>query len=170
MPSVTGNRNSSSRASLMRRVNSYSQCGPIRNTFSNGGDQKALRIRVCRVDVRPGGEIRIDMRAPDGVGVSDDTGCSRKSSSPSGSVFLSAALGKNGNPLFEVLNTVLFAEQNGKTVLTLRARVVKATAQAPQYLAGMEMGWNMSLDTPGGPLGRRNSATTVSLLKPARKR
>lgn len=106
---------------------------------------KGFTNPVCRVDVRPGGEIRIDMRAPDGV-VYPMTGVFQEVIEPERFVFLSAALGKNGNPLFEVLNTVLFAEQNGKTVLTLRARVVKATAQAPQYLAGMEMGWNMSLD------------------------
>jgi hypothetical protein len=42
--------------------------------------------------------------------------------------------------MFEVLTTVTFTEQNGKTKQTMRARVIKTTAQAAQYLAGMEAG------------------------------
>ena len=48
--------------------------------------------------------------------------------------------------MFEVLTTVTFAEQNGKTKQTMRARVIKTTAQAAQYLAGMEAGWTQSLE------------------------
>jgi uncharacterized protein YndB with AHSA1/START domain len=48
--------------------------------------------------------------------------------------------------MFEVLTTVTFAEQNGKTVQTLQARVVELTAKAAPYLAGMEMGWTQSLE------------------------
>ena len=51
-----------------------------------------------------------------------------------------------GKPMFEVLTTVTFAEQGGKTKQILRARVIKATAQAAPYLAGMEAGWTQSLE------------------------
>ena len=63
-------------------------------------------------------------------------------------VFTSAALGADGSPLFEVLTTMTFAEQTGKTKQTMRARVIniKTTAQAAQYLAGMEAGWTQSLE------------------------
>ncbi len=48
--------------------------------------------------------------------------------------------------MFEALTTVTFAEQNGKTKQTMRARVIKTTAQAAQYLAGMEAAWTQSLE------------------------
>jgi uncharacterized protein YndB with AHSA1/START domain len=49
--------------------------------------------------------------------------------------------------MFEVLNTVTFAEEGGKTKQILRARVIKKTAQAAPYLAGMEAGWTQSLES-----------------------
>jgi len=48
--------------------------------------------------------------------------------------------------MFELLTTVTFAEQGGKTKQILRARVIKRMAQAAPYLAGMEMGWTQSLE------------------------
>lgn len=100
---------------------------------------------VCEVDVRPGGAIRIHMRAPDGV-VYPMTGVYHEVIAPERIVFTSAALDEKGEPLFEILNTVTFAEQDGRTRLTLHASVVKATAAAPRYLKGMEQGWSQSLD------------------------
>jgi hypothetical protein len=60
-------------------------------------------------------------------------------------VFTSVAWDKNRNPLFEVLNTIAFAEQGGKTRLTC-AVVVKATAAAAPHPAGLRVGWSQSLD------------------------
>jgi len=48
--------------------------------------------------------------------------------------------------MFELLTTVTFTEENGKTKQILRARVIKRTAQAAPYLAGMEAGWTQSLE------------------------
>jgi uncharacterized protein YndB with AHSA1/START domain len=100
---------------------------------------------VCEIDPRPGGAIRIDMRGPDGT-VYPMTGVYQEIIEPERLVFTSAALDEKGAPIFEVLNTMTFSEQGGKTKLTLRASVSKATAAAPQYLAGMEQGWSQSLD------------------------
>jgi uncharacterized protein YndB with AHSA1/START domain len=100
---------------------------------------------VCELDVRPGGAIRIHMRGPDGT-VYPMTGVCQEIVEPERLVFTSAALGADGNLMFEVLTTVTFAEQNGKTKQTMRARVIKTTAQAAQYLAGMEAGWTQSLE------------------------
>jgi uncharacterized protein YndB with AHSA1/START domain len=61
-------------------------------------------------------------------------------------VFTSGALDADGNPLFEVLTTVTFTEESGKTKQILKARVIKRTAQAAPYLAGMEAGWTQSLE------------------------
>jgi uncharacterized protein YndB with AHSA1/START domain len=104
------------------------------------------------VDVRPGGDLRIDMRAPDGV-VYQMTGVFQEIVEPERLVFTSSALDPNGDPLFEVLNTVTFAEEGGKTRLTVRASVSKVAPQAAPHLAGMEVGWNMSLDRLAEELG-----------------
>ena len=103
---------------------------------------------VCEMDVRMGGAIRIHMRAPDGV-VYPMTGVFQEIVVPERLVFVSSALDDKGNSMFDVLSTVTFADERGKTALTLQLRVIKATAQAPQYLKGMEMGWTQSLDRLG---------------------
>ncbi len=107
---------------------------------------------VCELDVRTGGAIRIHMRAPDGV-VYRMTGVFNEIIEPERLVFLSSALDENGNSMFDILNTVIFTEQHGKTTMTLQARIIKATAQAPQYLKGMEAGWTQTLDRLATHLG-----------------
>jgi uncharacterized protein YndB with AHSA1/START domain len=106
---------------------------------------KGFTNPVCEVDVRPGGAMRIHMRGPDGV-VYPMTGVFHEIIEPERLVFSSSALDKNGNPLFEVLTTVTFSEHGGKTKLTLHASVEKATAEGAPHLAGMEQGWNQTLD------------------------
>ena len=103
---------------------------------------------LCELDARPGGLIRIDMRSPEGT-VYPMSGVYQEIVEPKRLVFISAALDENGKPMFEILNTVTFEEQNGKTTLTLQARVITATDQAPQYLEGMEEGWTQSLERLG---------------------
>jgi uncharacterized protein YndB with AHSA1/START domain len=100
---------------------------------------------VCELDLRPGGAILIHMRSPDGI-VYPMTGVFQEVVPPERLVFTSAALDSDGNPMFEVLTTVTFAEEGGKTKQILRARVIKKTAQAAPYIAGMEQGWTQSLE------------------------
>jgi uncharacterized protein YndB with AHSA1/START domain len=100
---------------------------------------------VCEMDARPGGAIRIHMRGPDGT-IYPMTGVVLEIVEPERFVFTSAALDEKGNPLFEVLNTIELSEQDGKTKLRLCASIVKKTAEAAPYLAGMEVGWSQSLD------------------------
>jgi uncharacterized protein YndB with AHSA1/START domain len=114
---------------------------------------KGFTNPVCQVDVRPGGAIRIDMRAPDGI-VYPMTGVFHEIIEPERLVFTSSALDQNGEPLFEVLNTVTFAEESGKTRLTVHASVSKVRAEAAQHLAGMELGWSMTLDRLEEEVGR----------------
>jgi uncharacterized protein YndB with AHSA1/START domain len=114
-------------------------------TQVSAGKNRAFTNPVCELDPRPGGAIRIHMRGPDGA-VYPMTGVYHEIVEPQRLVFTSAALDENGDPLFEVLNTVTFAEHQGKTKLTVHAVVVKTTAGAARYLAGMEMGWSQTLD------------------------
>jgi len=109
---------------------------------------KGFTNPVCELDVRAGGAIRIHMRAPNGV-VYPMSGVFEEIVEPERLVFVSSALDDKGNSMFDVRSTVIFAEQRRKTALTLQLRVIKATAQAPQYLKGMEAGWTQSLDRLG---------------------
>ena len=61
----------------------------------------------------------------------------------------SGALDAEGKILFEIVTAVTFADLGGKTALHLEAKVVSETAVAPQYLVGMQQGWNQSLDRLG---------------------
>lgn len=108
---------------------------------------------VCELDVRPGGTIRIDMRGPDGV-VYPNKGVFHEIVEPDRLVFTTSTfVDTEGNPQLEVLNIVTFAELSGKTKLTLQAVVVKSTPEVDAALAGMEEGWNQSLERLAEHLG-----------------
>ena len=100
---------------------------------------------VCELDPRPGGAIRIHMHGPDGT-VYPMTGVYQEVVEPERIVFTSAALDASGNAMFEVLTTVTFAEEGGKTKQILRTRVIKSTPEAARYLAGLEEDWTQSLE------------------------
>jgi uncharacterized protein YndB with AHSA1/START domain len=128
----------------MRRENLYSRWTDPKRVARWWGP-RGFTNPVCELDARPGGAIRIHMRGPDGV-VYPMTGVYDEIVEPERIVFTSAALDAEGKPMFEVLTTVTFAEQGGKTKQILRARVINRTAQAAPYLAGMEAGWTQSLE------------------------
>lgn len=109
---------------------------------------------VCDLDPRPGGAIRVHMRAPDGT-TYPMSGVYREIDPPRRLVFLSSALDEEGRPLFEILNALTFSAQGARTVLRLEARVVKTTAQAQRYLDGMDEGWRQSLVRLAEHLRRR---------------
>jgi uncharacterized protein YndB with AHSA1/START domain len=106
----------------------------------------------CQVDARPGGAIEIDMRAPNGV-VYPMKAVFAEVTEPERLVFVTSALDDKGNSMFDVRNTVTFVDRRGKTELTLEAQVIRATAVAPQYLRGMEVGWSQSLERLEAHLG-----------------
>src|SRR5260370_16843856 len=85
------------------------------------------------------------MLGPDGT-VYQMTGVYQEIVEPERLVFTSAALDAAGHPMFEMLTTVTFADLGEKTKQILRARVIKRTAQAAPYLAGMETGGTQSLE------------------------
>lgn len=117
----------------------------------------------CEWNARPGGSIHIDMRAPDGV-IYPMSGTFQELVEPERIVFLSSALDDQGNSMFDILNTVTFADHGGKTELTLQARVLTTTARAPQHLKGMEMGWNQSLDRLGDHIAKTVVASEIATI------
>ena len=100
----------------------------------------------CEIDVQPGGAIRIDMRGPDGT-VYPMNGVYHDVAPPERLVFTSAALDGEGAPLFHLRHAVAFAEQDGRTRVTVSTKVVALySAIAADYLKGMEQGWTQSLE------------------------
>ena len=69
---------------------------------------------VCEMDAKPGGAMRIVMRAPDGVDY-PMSGVFQEIAAPDRLVFAAAAEDHAGNPLLEWVSTVSFAEDGGKT-------------------------------------------------------
>jgi uncharacterized protein YndB with AHSA1/START domain len=61
-------------------------------------------------------------------------------------VFTNMALDADGNAMTAGLTTVTFAEEGGKTKLTLHTRGSALVEKAIPYLQGMEYGWGQSID------------------------
>lgn len=99
----------------------------------------------CELDAHVGGKIHIDMRAPDGT-IYPMSGEFREVKEPERLVFVAYADDGAGQHLLESLTTVTFEEHAGKTKLTMHARAVGLAPVAEQMLAGMDAGWNGSLD------------------------
>lgn len=106
---------------------------------------KGFTNPVCQMDVRPGGSIRILMTGPDGSEYPMG-GIFQEVLEPERLVFTAFKEDEEGLPQLEVLNTVTFTEQEGKTTQTMKAVVVKARADAADALGGMDQGWKQSLD------------------------
>ncbi len=107
---------------------------------------KGFTIPVCEMDVRPGGKILIHMS---GFGmIAPMGGVFKEIVEPARLVFTSnaytdATLSKH---LLEGMTTVTFADEGGKTRLSIHAVVLKAAPEATQALAGMDQGWNEQTD------------------------
>jgi uncharacterized protein YndB with AHSA1/START domain len=109
---------------------------------------KGFTNPVCEIDARVGGALRIHMRAPDGA-IYPMKGEIRELVAPERLVFTNIAVDEAGNHLLEGLTTVTFADEGGKTRLTLHTRANAVVEKAVAYLQGMEMGWTMSIDKLG---------------------
>jgi len=107
---------------------------------------------VCEVDAKPGGKMYIEMKASDGTNY-PMTGRFLEIIRPKKIVFISGALDKNGKTIFEVMNTVTFENEMGKTRLTLEAVVENISDEARPYTDGMNQGWSQSLDRLAGFVG-----------------
>jgi uncharacterized protein YndB with AHSA1/START domain len=114
----------------------------------------------CEIDVRPGGLIRIDMRAPNGT-VYPMAGVYLEIVEPERLTYTSGALDEKGSQLFEFLHTVTFAEKSGKTTLTIKSRVVKTTAAAAKYIGGFEAGMTQSLERLADQLAQKTGPLVI---------
>ena len=99
---------------------------------------------VCELDTRPGGKIRIDMRAPDGI-VYPMIGTFHEIEKPERLVFTTVAQDHKGNALLEGRTTVTFEDLGAKTKITVQSSAIGIAAGAAEMLKGMEYGWTQSL-------------------------
>jgi uncharacterized protein YndB with AHSA1/START domain len=99
----------------------------------------------CDLDVRPGGALHIDTKAPDGT-IMPVTGTYEAIEEPSKLVMVSSPLDADGNKLFEVRHTVELSEIGGKTTLNITSEVLSAGPNADQYLQGMKPGLEQAFD------------------------
>jgi uncharacterized protein YndB with AHSA1/START domain len=101
---------------------------------------------ACELDVRPGGEIRLDMTAPDGS-VYPFRGVYQEIVEPEKLVFTGGSfLDESGEPQLESRTTVHFDDYEGRTKLTVHTMIIKTAPGLDQPLSGMEEGWRTSLD------------------------
>jgi uncharacterized protein YndB with AHSA1/START domain len=101
---------------------------------------------LCELDPRPGGAIRIHMRAPDGT-VYPNEGTIQEFVPPERLTLAMGVKDSEGNIILEGVTTVTFTERAGKTTLTLKARILRADAEtAALHLSGMENGWRQALE------------------------
>lgn len=100
----------------------------------------------CELDVRPGGAILVLMRGPDGT-MYPTEGIFQEVVEPERLVFTSFAYpDESGSPQLEVLHTVTFEEQQGKTLVTLKVVVIKVAPEVAEVLSGMEPGWRQGFE------------------------
>jgi uncharacterized protein YndB with AHSA1/START domain len=102
----------------------------------------------CEIDLRPGGNFRLQMRGPDGVVIPCQS-VIREIVEPERIVYAGAvedgpACGA-GLPPHAVV-TVTFVEYRGKTTLTINTRLQSAAAHEATVKAGFNSGWAASLE------------------------
>ena len=102
-------------------------------------------VPACELDVRPGGQLRVDTQGPDGA-IMPMTGEFKVVDEPAKLVMTNSPLDAAGNKLFEVQHTLLLSESDGQTTLDITSEVLSAGPQADQFLSGMEPGLNQALD------------------------
>ena len=109
---------------------------------------KGFTTEVKEHDARPGGNSRIIMRGPDGKAYPGDA-VFREVVPNQKLVMLSTAVDAKGKSVLETLQTITFSEKDKKTTVKVNVKVVKVAKEGEPYVAGMEEGWNQTLDKLG---------------------
>lgn len=104
-----------------------------------------FKIPVSKVDARPGGVFEVHMLGEDGINL-PSVGTFKEVVPPERIVFSSDLEDGNGIKLLEVVNTITLQEENGKTRMTLHAKMIRAIPEVADKLGGMEQGWTESLE------------------------
>ena len=121
---------------------------------------QGFTVPNCEVDARPGGALRLCMRSPDGKDYWM-RGTYREVAAPERLVITCTADDEKGITRLECVINVTFAEQGGKTKLTLHTTASGAGAEAAAMLEGMEEGWKGSLDRLTDQVATKGNAMQV---------
>jgi uncharacterized protein YndB with AHSA1/START domain len=109
---------------------------------------KGFSTARCSIDLRVGGEFRVDLRGPDGVSY-PCTGIYRDITPPERIVYAGTASDDNpcsaGLPARSLV-TMTFAAVDGKTKITIHTRLQSAADRDAAIRGGFKSGWNDSLD------------------------
>jgi uncharacterized protein YndB with AHSA1/START domain len=101
---------------------------------------------VCEWDAKPGNKIYVIMRAPGGTDYPMG-GRFLEVSAPERLVTITGPLDDQGNLMFEFHHTLTLVEEDGKTELTMRSRLIKVVAaESARYIGGFEAGMTQSLE------------------------
>ncbi len=111
-----------------------------------------------RLDVRPGGEIFVQMRGP---GFDHPMGGEFLEIDPPRRLVFTSKAFKNPDGSWRIVNhnTVTFEESGGKTTMTLHCVVQHASQDLGVPVDGMAAGWNGSFDRLHGRLASRQART-----------
>jgi uncharacterized protein YndB with AHSA1/START domain len=120
---------------------------------------RGVTTPVCEVDARPGGGIHIVMLAGKELGSFAGQrwpmkGTFSELTPPERLAYVSSAMDDKQGVLLEARNTLTLEELGGRTRMTLRIAVTRISPGGEFALAGMEAGWNQSLDKLGEELAR----------------
>jgi uncharacterized protein YndB with AHSA1/START domain len=110
---------------------------------------QGFTITSCAMDVRPGGAFRVSMRSPQGT-AHTKRGIYREVVPGERLVFTYAWEDAAGQPGHETVVTVRFADEDGKTRLTLHQAVFESMASRDSH----EGGWTSCMDRFGEYLAR----------------
>jgi len=100
---------------------------------------------VCEVDLKVGGRMHIVMRAPDGFEHAADA-VFQEIDPPNRLVWTMDAVSLTGETLLKSRTTITMSDEGGKTRLVIVSEAYGVVPQAVQMLAGMDAGWNQSID------------------------
>ena len=99
----------------------------------------------CELDLRVGGQLRVDMQHPDGT-VRPMIGEFLEIVPPERLVFTAMPLDPSGKPFFEATNAVDFRQEGPMTRINVRATVEKIHDPITlRFLTGRDQGWAESL-------------------------
>lgn len=119
---------------------------------------------VCEADPRPGGALRIVMRAPNGA-EHPMRGVFSQIEPPRRLVFHWEALDARGAPLLAGRTTVTFRPLGPRTELTVATSGAALVTDAAKMLDGMEAGWTQSLERLAAQVAGRPAETAGAVMK-----
>lgn len=114
-----------------------------------------FEVADCEVDAVPGGRLRIVLSEGDGTR-HEAAGRFLALSRPRSLSFELAPLATSGEPLFRAVHDVRLAPRGQQTRLALTIRLSDVPAEGAPAVAGIQLGWEQTLDKLEAQLRHRS--------------